>query len=109
MTNSHDFLVNLPIVLLDELCNGDNDCGICQEPYCRDDETKNPVVLPCGHIFCDDCMVKWFHPENMANTCPKCRRAFFELDLANKPDDEENGDVDESDVISSDEEDDEFV
>jgi len=48
-------------------------CGICI------DQAKNPVSLPCGHIFCANCIVKSiravqyftnFHP------CPLCRSIY---------------------------------
>ncbi|OWF55281.1 RING finger and transmembrane domain-containing protein 2-like [Mizuhopecten yessoensis] len=39
-------------------------CPICQDDY------KDPVMLDCKHIFCDDCVAVWFDREK---TCPMCR------------------------------------
>ncbi|XP_050330739.1 E3 ubiquitin-protein ligase RNFT1 isoform X2 [Bactrocera neohumeralis] len=39
-------------------------CAICQDAY------VSPVVLECGHIFCDSCVTTWFKREQ---TCPMCR------------------------------------
>ncbi|KAF7701105.1 E3 ubiquitin-protein ligase RNFT1 isoform X1 [Silurus meridionalis] len=46
-------------------CSGAGDlCLICQSKF------KQPRVLLCQHIFCEDCMVVWFNQEK---TCPLCR------------------------------------
>ncbi|KAL3857428.1 hypothetical protein ACJMK2_012100 [Sinanodonta woodiana] len=39
-------------------------CAICQENY------KDPVMLSCKHIFCENCVSVWFDREK---TCPMCR------------------------------------
>nr|XP_014093228.2 E3 ubiquitin-protein ligase RNFT1 [Bactrocera oleae] len=39
-------------------------CAICQDAY------VSPVVLECGHTFCDNCVTTWFKREQ---TCPMCR------------------------------------
>lgn len=39
-------------------------CPICQDDY------KDPVMLNCKHIFCEDCVSVWFDREK---TCPMCR------------------------------------
>eukprot|EP01087_Luapelamoeba_hula_P023081 TRINITY_DN8435_c0_g1_i1.p1 TRINITY_DN8435_c0_g1~~TRINITY_DN8435_c0_g1_i1.p1 ORF type:complete len:351 (+),score=48.79 TRINITY_DN8435_c0_g1_i1:69-1055(+) len=39
-------------------------CAICQE------KMKDPIALPCNHIFCEECCGKWFERER---TCPLCR------------------------------------
>ncbi len=31
------------------------------------------TLLPCGHLFCKTCIVKW---SEHSNTCPCCRREF---------------------------------
>ena len=53
------------------------DCSIClQELLGRD-----PMVLPCGHVFCRSCVDSQFvrmqaHSDNM-DSCPICRRPLF--------------------------------
>ncbi|XP_004533642.1 E3 ubiquitin-protein ligase RNFT1 [Ceratitis capitata] len=42
----------------------DDMCAICQDSY------VSPVVLECGHIFCNSCVTTWFKREQ---TCPMCR------------------------------------
>lgn len=39
-------------------------CSICQEEY------KEPILLACKHIFCENCISLWFDREK---TCPMCR------------------------------------
>ncbi|CAG5135546.1 unnamed protein product [Candidula unifasciata] len=41
-----------------------NHCPICQETV------NEPVMLPCKHIFCEQCVSIWFDREK---TCPMCR------------------------------------
>ncbi|KAK3587064.1 hypothetical protein CHS0354_014933 [Potamilus streckersoni] len=46
---------------------GEN-CAICQEDY------KDPVMLSCKHIFCENCVSVWFDREK---TCPMCRAEIY--------------------------------
>ncbi|KAK7087365.1 E3 ubiquitin-protein ligase RNFT1-like [Littorina saxatilis] len=39
-------------------------CPICQDNY------KEPILLACKHIFCENCVSLWFDREK---TCPMCR------------------------------------
>lgn len=52
--------------ILTQLKNPDNhECSICFNSY------KIPLAITaCGHIFCSECLLKWF---TSANTCPLCR------------------------------------
>ncbi|KIM39682.1 hypothetical protein M413DRAFT_447140 [Hebeloma cylindrosporum] len=48
-------------------------CRICLE------DTKKPVALPCGHIFCGDCIVKTVQavkPYTHLQPCPICRAIY---------------------------------
>ncbi|XP_070789511.1 E3 ubiquitin-protein ligase TRIM39-like [Pituophis catenifer annectens] len=42
-------------------------CSICLE-YFRD-----PVMLPCGHNFCHDCVMKYWREFVLKYTCPQCK------------------------------------
>ena len=45
-------------------------CSICLMDI---NEGQKTILLPCGHMFHDECVTKWL---NLHNTCPLCR---FEL------------------------------
>jgi len=40
------------------------DCSICQG------QLDGPISLPCGHLFCEECVSEWLDREP---TCPLCR------------------------------------
>ena len=43
-------------------------CSICLQDF----RTNRRVCqLPCGHVFCRDCVYRWFTTESC--TCPECR------------------------------------
>jgi len=46
------------------------ECSICKVEYTEGEES---IVLPCAHIFHDECIKKWLQ---MHNTCPVCRYEF---------------------------------
>jgi hypothetical protein len=46
-----------------------DDCPVCQ------DRPTNPVQLPCGHIFCYDCIARWLSTKG---SCPLCRADICE-------------------------------
>ncbi|RLN66852.1 hypothetical protein BBJ28_00007758 [Nothophytophthora sp. Chile5] len=49
----------------DELMEaGSPDCSICYEAM------RQPVKLPCSHMFCEECVTEWFDRER---SCPLCR------------------------------------
>ncbi|KAK4251495.1 hypothetical protein C7999DRAFT_27911 [Corynascus novoguineensis] len=41
-----------------------------------EDETPNPCLLVCGHVFCARCCIAWLRSESYSGRCPVCR---FEL------------------------------
>ncbi|XP_041096732.1 E3 ubiquitin-protein ligase RNFT1, partial [Polyodon spathula] len=41
-----------------------DDCPICQAEF------REPCLLPCQHMFCDECISLWLNQEK---TCPLCR------------------------------------
>ena len=49
---------------------GDAECPICAEPF------TEPRQVPCGHVYCVECLDKWV---NLGDsqwprlTCPTCR------------------------------------
>ena len=44
------------------------ECAICMQEY----KTNRRVSrLPCGHIFCSDCLCRWLTRQSA--TCPVCR------------------------------------
>lgn len=45
-------------------------CSICIGIF------DDPVVTPCGHTFCKDCIVRWFQQER---SCPSCRKTCYKL------------------------------
>merc|ERR1712039_325949 len=50
-----------------------DDCPICLE------EPKRPLQLPCGHIFCADCLLRDVMQSGMYSErrCPLCRGKLF--------------------------------
>lgn len=44
------------------------DCPICRN------QTTQPTLTRCGHLFCQDCLVEWMAHQIINNeTCPTCR------------------------------------
>lgn len=37
--------------------------------------SEDPCIIPCGHIFCSNCLSRWLYHKNDSQ-CPKCRRVF---------------------------------
>ncbi|XP_022766339.1 E3 ubiquitin ligase BIG BROTHER-related-like [Durio zibethinus] len=52
--------------LLDGL-SSKNECMICFDEFSDDDKVAS---MPCGHVYHDDCIVKWLETSHL---CPLCR------------------------------------
>jgi SNF2 family DNA or RNA helicase len=44
-------------------------CSICYDNY------VNPILLPCTHVFCGQCLISWIQRGNSLS-CPQCRLAI---------------------------------
>ncbi|XP_026716672.1 E3 ubiquitin-protein ligase RNF213 isoform X2 [Athene cunicularia] len=53
--------------------HGLNSCPVCLG------EPKDPVCLPCCHVFCQKCIRTWLVPAQMH--CPYCKAAVGDVDL----------------------------
>ena len=44
---------------------------------------SEPVVTPCGHSFCKNCIEPWLHVQQhkTSSTCPECRQQVRENEL----------------------------
>lgn len=45
-------------------CLDQQNCPICYDAF------SNPIMLPCTHVFCGSCLLKWMQS---GNACPECR------------------------------------
>lgn len=50
-------------------------CSVCHEPYMTGEAPELPLILPCGHIVGNACIMKWLNPLSVqrSNTCGECR------------------------------------
>ncbi|CAI2368419.1 unnamed protein product [Moneuplotes crassus] len=55
--------------------NTDLRCPICQEIF------EDPVVTPCDHVFCNECIKKMILIKKMKSMCPNCRRPLNKREL----------------------------
>lgn len=53
-------------------------CSICLSNH--DSIKIKNVRFECNHIFCEECIMKWFQKNN--STCPICRLEFFDIENA---------------------------
>jgi uncharacterized CHY-type Zn-finger protein len=52
-------------------------CGCCLEEFTSDDAV---VLLPCYHVFCDECITSWASSSAKgAHNCPTCRSSFADI------------------------------
>lgn len=50
--------------------NNSGECTICQDAF------KDPITLPCGHMYCSICLDEWRskYDSKSKRTCPLCRK-----------------------------------
>ena len=56
------------------------ECHICNEPFLTGCEPERPVILRCGHIMGEGCILKWMSPlsgNGSQNSCPLCRKPLL--------------------------------
>ncbi len=53
-------------------------CGICLEDF---DQGEELLVLPCAHLFHEDCVGDWLSTHG---TCPFCKAQIVPLDVSNQ-------------------------
>lgn len=51
-------------------------CSICGQ-CCN-----NPVILDCGHIFCQDCIMKCWKESLTELACPQCKHIIAQEDIS---------------------------
>lgn len=81
ISTATQYLRILPRVSLQELPSDRQGCDICLTEYNTGEESENPVRLPCGHVFGDDCLSKWLSSSEATktSTCPVCRAVLFDF------------------------------
>ena len=70
------FMAALPVVPIDEL-GEDDSCAICLQTYVESvpgADAEEPVKLPCGHAFGNNCLSEWLEGTVQRSfSCPLCR------------------------------------
>ncbi|PUZ50245.1 hypothetical protein GQ55_6G043900 [Panicum hallii var. hallii] len=56
-------------------CSSSFECNICLDP------AKEPVVTPCGHLFCWPCLYQWLHSHSAHSECPVCKGEVLEVNV----------------------------
>ena len=57
-------------------------CEICKEIY--NDKNKKPLSLPCGNIYCEECITNIYEPQTKTFFCPH-HKINHKFDLTNIP------------------------
>lgn len=99
-TAAEFLMTKLEPVDFEHLISHDRICAICRQEFCIAKDVKvshAPVKLVCGHVFGENCIIKWLDPlsfwglvekdsefevgkvsfEIARTSCPICRRVFF--------------------------------
>ena len=64
------------------------ECHICNEPFLTGCHPERPVILRCGHILGEGCILKWISPlswDGGRNSCPLCRGKLLDLSAVEVP------------------------
>ncbi|KAK1632965.1 hypothetical protein QYE76_007280 [Lolium multiflorum] len=56
-------------------CDASFECNICL------DAAREPVVTPCGHLFCWPCLYQWLHAHSTRSECPVCKGEVLEVNV----------------------------
>ncbi|CAN6235639.1 unnamed protein product [Urochloa humidicola] len=56
-------------------CSSSFECNICLDP------AKQPVLTPCGHLFCWPCLYQWLHAHSAHSECPVCKGEVLEVNV----------------------------
>ncbi|CAB4289348.1 unnamed protein product [Prunus armeniaca] len=56
-------------------CAAHFDCKLCSKM------ATEPVVTPCGHLYCRDCLDKWLHFFTSHMECPVCHSKVFDSSI----------------------------
>lgn len=69
------FVSDLPILDTASLRDEQKTCHICMESFTSEFVQDLPILLPCGHIFGKNCVVKWLTSDGdkSPRSCPMCR------------------------------------
>eukprot|EP01083_Nonionella_stella_P187566 689472_1 len=65
-------------ILLNAGCRVDQECSICQQ------RIRDPTLTPCGHLFCEECILAWLQSVNIRShtkACPQCRYRMTENEI----------------------------
>ena len=57
-------------------------CDICKEEY--NDKNKKPLSLPCGNIYCEECIKKLYNYQSKSFLCPN-HKIYHQFKLSNIP------------------------
>ncbi|ESP01982.1 hypothetical protein LOTGIDRAFT_157117 [Lottia gigantea] len=48
-------------------------------PVCLENFNRPTTCIPCGHMFCYECISNWRHTHFNSNVCPQCRCSIKQL------------------------------
>ena len=49
----------------------DEKCPVCCDEFCSKTEQTVVIEMPCGHHFCEECLLGWLESHH---NCPTCRQ-----------------------------------